>query len=76
MQELDGNRAYLETDTVEMSVVNAHLNDLPVKFLVVSMKVKTNFLQCIGYLSFTKDRTKLDLLQILALVLLLNFLNY
>ena len=30
------------------------------------MKAKTNFLQCIGYLSFTKDRTKLDLLQILA----------
>ena len=29
-----------------------------------------------GYLSFTKDHTKLDLLQILALVLLLNFLNY
>ena len=31
-QELDGTRAYLETDTDEMSVVNAHLNDLPVKF--------------------------------------------
>ena len=30
-QELDGTRAYLETDTDEMSVVNAHLNDLPVK---------------------------------------------
>ena len=32
-QELDGTRAYLETDTNEMSVVNAHLNHLPVKFL-------------------------------------------
>ena len=31
---------------------------------------------CIGYPSFTKDHTKLDLLQTLALVLLLNFLNY
>ena len=39
------------------------------------MKAKTNFLRCIGYLSFTKDHTKLDLLQILALVLLLNFLK-
>ena len=33
-QELDGTRAYLETDTDEGSVVNAHLNDLPVKFSV------------------------------------------
>ena len=33
-QELDGTRAYLERDTDEMSVVNAHLNDLPVKFSV------------------------------------------
>ena len=33
-QELDGTRAYLETDTDEMSVVNAHLNDLPVTFSV------------------------------------------
>ena len=78
-QELDGTRAYLETDTDEVSVVNAHLNDLPVcvnDFLFVSTKAKTNFLRCIGYLSFTKDHTKLDLLQILALVLPLNFLNY
>ena len=76
-QKLDGTRAYQETDTDEMSVVNAHLNDLPVlSFLFVSMKAKTNFLRCIGYLSFTKDRTKLDLLLILVLVLPLNFLNY
>ena len=33
-QELHGTRAYLETDTDEVSVVNAHLNDLPVKFSV------------------------------------------
>ena len=33
-QELDGTRANLETDTDEMSVVNAHLNDKPVKFSV------------------------------------------
>ena len=33
-QELDGTRAYLETDTDEVSAVNAHLNDLSVKFTV------------------------------------------
>ena len=33
-QELGGTRAYQETDTDEMSVVNAHLNELPVKFSV------------------------------------------
>ena len=33
-QGLDGTRAYLETETDEVSVVNAHLNDLPVKFSV------------------------------------------
>ena len=33
-QELDGTRAYVVTDTDEMSVVNTHLNDLPVKFSV------------------------------------------
>ena len=33
-QEFDGTRAYLETDTDEMSVVIAHLNDLPGKFSV------------------------------------------
>ena len=31
-QELDGTRTYQETDTDEMFVVNAHLNELPVKF--------------------------------------------
>ena len=29
-----GGRAYLEKDTDEMFVVNAHLNDLPAKFSV------------------------------------------
>ena len=33
-QKLDGTRAYQETDTGEMSVVNAHLNELPVKISV------------------------------------------
>ena len=31
-QELDGTSAYQETDSDELSVVNAHLNELPVKF--------------------------------------------
>ena len=33
-QELDGTRAYQETDSDEMSLVNAHVNELPVKFSV------------------------------------------
>ena len=33
-QELNGTRAYQGTDTDEMSIVNAHLNELPVKFSV------------------------------------------
>ena len=33
-QELDGTRAYQETDSDDMSVVNAHLKELPVKFSV------------------------------------------
>ena len=54
---------------IKLSVVNAHLNDIyPLSFLFVSMKAKTNFLRCISYLSFSKDHTKLDLLQIRALV--------
>ena len=32
--ELNGTRAYQETDTNKLSVVNAHLNELPVKFSV------------------------------------------
>ena len=38
-------------------------------------KVKTNFLRCIGYLSFTNDRIRLDQLQILVLLLPLSILN-
>ena len=37
---------------------------------------KTNVLRCIGYLSFTKDRIKLDSLPTLALALQQNCLNY
>ena len=44
-----------ETDTDEMSVVNTYTNYL-LSFLFVSMKAETNSLQCIDYLSFTKDR--------------------
>ena len=33
-QELHGTRAYQETHSDERSVVNAHLNELPVKFSV------------------------------------------
>ena len=43
-QELDGTRAYLETDTDEMSVVNANLTIYLLNFLFVSMKAKTNFI--------------------------------
>ena len=39
-------------------------------------KAKTNFIRCIGYLSSTKDRIKLDLLPTLALSLQQNCLNY
>ena len=55
-----------------MSVVHALLDDLPVGF---SVCVNEGQGRCIGYLSFTKDRTKLDLLQILARELLPNFLG-
>ena len=33
-QERGGTRTYQETDSDEISVVNAHLNELPVKFSV------------------------------------------
>ena len=59
-----------------MSVVNAHLNDLPVKFSVCVNEGQDKLPTMYWYLSFIKDHTKLDLLQILALVLPLNFLNY
>ena len=59
-----------------MSVVNAHLNELSVKFSVCVNEGQDKLPTCIGYLSFKKDHTKLDLLLILVLVLPLNFLNY
>ena len=40
------------------------------------MKAKTIFLRCIGYLSFTKDRIKLDLLQVLGLSLSKSLTTY
>ena len=55
-----------------MSVVNAHLNDLPVKFSVCVNEGKDK----LPTMYWLPKHTKLDLLQILALVLLLNFLNY
>ena len=62
-QELNGTKAYKETSTDEKTVVNSHPNCLPYKF-AVNVNAKTNFLQCIGHLSFTKDRIKLDSLQL------------
>ena len=45
-QELDGTRAYQETDTDEMPVVNAHLNELPVKFSVCVNECQDKLLSC------------------------------
>ena len=42
----------------------------------MSIKAKTNFLRSIGYLKFTKDCIRLDLLQNLVVVLPLIVLNY
>ena len=75
-QELSGTKAYKETSEKEKSVVNGHCNHLALKFLYVLRNTKTDFLRCIGYLSFTKKRIKHDLLQTQVLVLQLNFLNY
>ena len=71
-QEHNGTKAYEETSTDEKYVVNSYLDELSLKFSVcnVSRDAKTNFLQCIGYLSFTKDSIKLGPLQTLALALL------
>ena len=57
--------------------MNGHCNHLALKFSVcVKEHAKTDFLRCIGYVSFTKDRIKHDLLQAQVLALQLNFLNY
>ena len=62
----------------KLSVVNAHLNELPVKFSVCvnESQDKLPTMYWLPKLSFTKDRTKLDLLLIRVLVLPLKFLNY
>ena len=56
--------------------MNGHCNHLALKFSVCVKERQDRLLQCIGYLSFTKDRIKHDLLQTQVLVLQLNFLNY
>ena len=54
-QELSGTKAYKETSEEEKSVVNGHCNHLALDFLYVLRNAKTDFLRCIGYLSFTKE---------------------
>ena len=71
-QELSGTKAYKETSEEEKSVVNGHCNHLALKFSVFVKERQDR----LGYLSFTKDRIKHDLLQTQVLVLQLNFLNY
>ena len=68
---VDGIRAYLVTDIDEMSVDDAHLNDLPVKFSVCA-KEGQDKLPTMYWLPKLHKRpySKLDLLQIRALVLL------
>ena len=75
-EELHGTKAYKETSTDEKTVVNSHSNDMPYILLQMLRNAKKNFLRCIGYLSFTKDRIKLDSLPTLALALQQNCLNY
>ena len=60
-QELDGTRAYLETDTDVMSVVNAHLNDLPVKFSVCVNEGQDKLPTMYWLPKLHKKHTKLDL---------------
>ena len=59
------------TSEEEKSIVNGHCNHLALKFSVCLRNAKTDFLRCIGYLSFTKDRMKHDLLQTRGSLLLL-----
>ena len=42
-QELDGTRSYQEKDSDEMSVANAHLNELSVKFSVCVSEFQDKF---------------------------------
>ena len=59
-----------------MSVVNAHLNELPVKFSVCVNEGQDKLPTMYWLSKLHIDRIKLDSLQILVLVLPLNFLNY
>ena len=61
-RELNGTQAYEATSTIEKCVVNGHSNLLPHKF---SVNVKES-----------QYKFPLFLLQTLALVILLNSLNY
>ena len=74
-QKLDGTKAYEDTSTDEKTVVNSLSNDI-ISLMLMLRNVKTNFLRCIGYLSFTKDRMKLDSLQTLAFAQQPNGLIY
>ena len=68
--KLDGTRAYQETDSDGLTSYLLSFTSYLLSFLFVSMKAKKNFLRCpYVNLSFTKDSIKLDLLQILFLVL-------
>ena len=71
-QELGGTKAVdLQPLFEERSVVNNHTYHSATVF----DEAKISFLCYIGCLNFTKDHTKHGLLQIQALVPLLNFLN-
>ena len=61
-------------DSVEMSAVNAHLNELPVQFSVCFNEGQDK-LPTMYWLPKLHKRPFKDLLQILVLVLQLNFLN-
>ena len=60
-----------------LSSIAIQLNCLSVISLMLMLRnAKTNSLRCIGYLSFTKDRIKLDSFPTLALAQVQNCLNY
>ena len=75
-QEFDGTRAYLETDTDEMSVVNAHLNDLPVKFSVCVNEGQDKLSTMYWLPKLHKRPYKARFIANSSIVLLLNCLNY
>ena len=59
-QELNGTKAYEETSNDEKTVVNSHSNELPYKFAMNVKERPDKLPTMFGYLSFTKDRIKLD----------------